>query len=122
VSNPIPPSVTPPSPHEWPNTLRTITGITNGSTTTVTCPNNGFTSADQNQTSVMFLQVKGMFQINGLPGRIIQVIDGTTFVVDINSTNFGHYASAGVISILTGQPPIENASFQYFNTPFQNLL
>jgi hypothetical protein len=121
MSNSIAPSVTPPSPNEYPNTIRVITNITNNNLAKVTSPNHGFTSLDQNLTSVMFLQVKGMRQINSRPGRIQQVIDINNFTVDINSTNFYPYISDGVISIDTGSPPIEQASFQTFNTPFQNI-
>jgi ubiquitin-activating enzyme E1-like protein len=121
MSNAIPPSVTPPSPNEWPNTLRTVTNIGRNSNTIVTAPNHGFTSQDEGVTTVIFLQVNGMRQINGLPGRIQQVVDTNTFTVNINSTNFYPYVSDGVISIVTGHPPIETESFQTFNTPFQNI-
>lgn len=121
MSNSIPPSVTPPSPNEWPETLRTITGITKDSNTIVICPDHGFTSEDEGQTTVMFLQVKGMVQINHLPGRIESVVDENIFTVDINSTNFYPYVSDGVISIVTGTPAVQQQSFQTFNTPFQNI-
>jgi hypothetical protein len=121
MSNSIPPSVTPPSPNEWPKTLRTISGISKGATTSVTSPLHGFTSQDVGLTTVMFLQVKGMIQINGTPGLIIAVPDVNTIVVNINSTNFYTYVSGGVMSIVTGTPPVETLSFQTFNTPFQNI-
>lgn len=121
MSNAIPPSVTPPSPNEWPNTLRTITGIANGNITTVTVPSHGFTDANDGITTVMFLQVRGMVQINGMPGLILSIIDTSNFTVNIDSTNFYAYTSGGVISIVTGQPPTEQESFQTFNTPFQNI-
>lgn len=121
MSNPIAPSVTFPSPNEYPNTIRTITNLQKGSITTVTAPSNTLTTQDEGLTTVVFLQVIGMAQINGLPGRVIQVIDSNTFTVDIDSLNFYPYLSGGVFSIVTGHPPIENASFQYFNTPFQNI-
>lgn len=121
MSNAIPPSVTFPSPNEYPNTLRTLTGIAKNSVTLVTCPNHGFTSQDEGVTTVMFLQVKGMYQINGLPGLIQKVIDLDNFTVNINSTNFYAYTSGGVISIVTGNPAFELESFQYFNRPFQNI-
>lgn len=121
MSNAIAPSVTPPSPNEWPNTLRSITQIDKGSITTVTSPANSLTSQDEGLTTVMFLQVVGMPQINGLPGRVINVIDTDTFTVNIDSTNFYPYISGGIFNIVTGHPPIETASFQTFNTPFQNI-
>lgn len=121
TSNAVPPSVTPPSPNEWPNTIRTITGITTDSQAQVTCPAHGFTSADVGLTSVMFLQVVGMLPINGLPGVIQSIVDVNNFTVNINTTFFPIYRSGGVISILTGQPPVETVGFQTFNTPFQNI-
>jgi hypothetical protein len=121
MSNAIPPSVTPPSPNEWPETIRTITGITKAREATITCPTHGFTSEDLNVTTVGFLQVKGMIQINGLPGVIQQVIDANNFTVNINTSQFTSYVSDGVISIETGTPPIEQVGSQWFNTPFQNI-
>jgi len=122
VINPAnPPSVTFPSPNEWPETIKTISGITNDSSAKVTCTAHGFTSADVNLTSVGFLQVKGMRQINGLPGRISEIVDANNFKVYINSTNFYPYTSGGVISVITGQPPSETLSFQTLNTPFHNI-
>jgi len=121
TSNAVPPSVTPPSPNEWPETIETITGINNDSQAKITCPNHGFTSSDVGITSIMVKQVIGMLPINGLPGLIQQVIDVNNFIVNINTTNFPIYRSGGVISILTGQPPVERQGFQYFNTPFHNI-
>jgi hypothetical protein len=117
----VPPSVTFPSPNEWPNTIKPISGILSGSTTQVRVMGHGFTALDVNVTTVDFHQVKGMTQINGLPGRIISIVDTNNFDVAIDSTNFYPYTSAGVISVVTGMPPIETASFQTFNTPFQNI-
>lgn len=122
LSNAVPPSVTPPSPNEWPqNLLKSITNITRDSQAQVTAPDHGFTTADQNTTSGCFKQVQGMIQINGREALIIQVIDTNNFTVNINSTNFYTYVSSGVFIVDTGQPPIEQAGFQYFNTPFQNI-
>ena len=121
MSNAIPPSVTPPSPNEWPETIRTITAITKDSQAKVTSTSHGFTSQDEGLTTVDFLQVKGMTQINGLPGLIQKVIDADHFTVNINSTNFYSYVSDGVANILSGIPPVETVGFQTFNTPFQNI-
>lgn len=122
TSNAVPPSVTPPSPNEWPQDLiKVLTGITNDSMALITCPSHGFTTTDQQTTSVMFLQVVGMLPINGMPGVIQEIVNANQFTVNINTTNFPIYRSAGVISVLTGQPPVEKQGFQYFNTPFQNI-
>lgn len=121
MSNPIAPSVVPPSPFEWPDTIRIVTNITKDREAVVICPSHGFTSEDENVTTVGFLQVKGMIQINGLPGVIQKVIDANTFTVNINTSQFFPYVSDGVISIETGTPPIEQTGSQWFNTPFQNI-
>lgn len=122
TSNAVPPSVTPPSPFEWPQDLiKSITFITRDSVAQVTSPNHGFTAADQNTTFGCFKQVKGMLQINGLDAIILQVIDDDNFTVAVNSTGFYDYISDGVFIVDSGQPPVERQGFQYFNTPFQNI-
>jgi hypothetical protein len=110
-----------PSPNEWPNTIQNITNINAETQATITVPSHGFTSADQGVTSVMFQQVRGMTQINGLPGRIQLVIDINNFTVDIDTTNFFAYTGGGIINLLTGEPPATQQGFQIFNTPFQNI-
>jgi len=107
TSNAVPPSVTYPSPNEWPNTIRNITGITRDAQAVVTSPSHGFTSRDQGQTVVDFLQVKGMIQINGLPGTIQTVIDNDHFTVNINSTQFYNYVGGGYANIVAGWPPYD---------------
>ena len=62
-----------------------------------------------------------MLPINGQPGLIQQIVDMDNFTVNINTTFDPPYGGGGVISIVTGQPPVEQAGFQYFNTPFQNI-
>lgn len=121
TSNAVPPSVTPPSPFEWPETVFPITNITTDSVAKVTCAAHSFTAADVGQTTVIFKQVQGMLPINGLPGLIQSVPDGTHFTVNINTTFFPVYRGGGVICIVTGQPPVETVGFQTFNTPFQNI-
>lgn len=116
-----PPSVTFPSPNEWPDTLKNITGITKAREAILTVVDHGFTAADQGITTVDILQVRGMTQINHQPGRIQLIIDPDNFSVNIDSTNYYSYTGGGVISIVTGTPPTEQASFQVFNTPFQNI-
>jgi hypothetical protein len=121
MSNAIPPSVTYPSPNEWPETIKSISGITNASVAEVTCTDHTFTTQDESVTTVLFKQVSGMLPINGLPGLIQQVIDDDHFTVNIDTTGFPVYRGGGVISIVTGQPPIETVGFQTFNTPFHNI-
>jgi len=69
----------------------------------------------------MPLQVRGMLPINGLSGLIQSIVDADHFTVDIDTNFFPVYRSGGVISILTGEPPVEQQGFQVFNTPFQNI-
>ena len=109
----IPPSVTYPSPNEWPVTYRPITDITRERQATVTSPLHGFTNAsDQNVTKVDFTQVKGMFQINGMAAYITNVVDANRFTVAIDSSHFYSYASGGFANIMTNNPPYD---------PFQNI-
>ena len=121
ASNAVPPSVTPPSPKEWPQTIKAIQGITNDSMASITCASHGFTSDDEDVTQVMYIQVARKQPINGLPGQIKSIVDVDHFTVNINTTFFPSYGGNGVISILTGQPPIEQVGSQIFNTPFQNI-
>jgi hypothetical protein len=121
TSNAVPPSVTPPSPNEYPNTIKSITGVTNATQAKITCPSHGFTNADVGLTFVMPLQVKGMLPINGVSGLIQSIVDVDHFTVNIDTTFFPIYRSGGVISILTSEPPVEQQGFQIFNRPFQNI-
>lgn len=122
TSNAVPPSVTPPSPNEWPQDLiKPVTGISKDSQAKVTSVAHGFTSADVGVTFVMLKQVKGMIQINGINALIQSIVDADHFTININSTNFYPYSSAGVVIVDSGEPPSETQGFQTFNTPFQNI-
>lgn len=109
-----PPSVVPPSPNEWPITTFLITNITKANPAKVTCPNHPFTqSQDVGITTVDFLQVKGMSQINSKNAFITTVIDTNNFTVALDTTQFYTYTSGGIISIVGGRSPY---------SPFQNIL
>lgn len=118
----IPPSVTYPSPNEFLETVYPITGISNNSQATVTCAAYPFTTEDQFVTQVTFKQVGGMLPINGITCLITNVLSSTQFQIAVDTTNFPAYTTGGVICIDTGQPPVEQQGFQYFNTPWQNVL
>ena len=117
-----PPSVTYPSPNEWLQTVYPITGITNAAQAVITCPTYSFGSEDPYVTQVTLKQVQGMLPINGITCLITEVINSTQFVVNVNTSGFPAYTSAGVICINTGQPVTETVGAQTFNTPFQNIL
>lgn len=122
ISNAVPPSVTYPSPYEWPQDLiKPITLITRDREALVQVMNHGFTAADEGITFVAFKQVEGMSQINGLNALIQSVIDADNFTVNIDSTNFYNYLSNGVIIVLSGVPPEQRQGMQIFNRPFQNI-
>jgi len=121
TSNSVPPSVTPPSPSEWPNTVRIISNITNAAVAQITSDDHGFTTQNQGVTSLTIKQVLGMIQINGITCQVQQVIDVNNFTVNINSSNFFTYTSAGVFIVDTGIPPFTTVGFQTFNTPFRNV-
>ena len=106
TSNAVPPSVTPPSPFEWPQGLiKPISGITKATQAQITSTSHGFTSADVGVTFVGFKQVQGMLQINGLNALIQSVIDANNFTVNVNSNNFHTYTSGGVVIVDSGEPP-----------------
>ena len=122
TSNAVPPSVTPPSPNEWSQDLLIqITGITRGFLTTITAPGHGMSSSSNGSTFTTFKQVVGMLPINGQTTLVQTVVDDDTFIVPIDSTNFPNYVAHGVVIIDTGIPPVQQAGFQYFNRPFQNI-
>lgn len=108
----VPPAVTPPSPDEWPDTIRNISGITKAAEAQVTITSHGFTTDDVGVTILDFLQVRGMIQINGLPGKILSIVDSNNITVNINTTNFYTYIGGGYANIVAGLPPYD---------PFQNI-
>lgn len=117
------PSVTYPSPDEWPqDQIKTITGLTKGRQVIVTSPAHGFTENDVDLTSLTIKQVVGMIQINGITALIASIVDANNFSMHIDSTNFYTYVSGGVAITDTGIPPIEQAGSQFFNTPWQNTF
>ena len=120
-----PPSVTYPSPNEWPQTAIAINGISRASQAQITAPSHGFTSTDIGITLIDFTQVKGMQQINGMTGKIVSIVNANAFTININTSPFYAYTSGGYVNNLTGSPPVppvETIGFQTFNTPFRNLL
>lgn len=121
TNNAVPPSVTPPSPFEWPQTVFSITGVTQDSQAIITCADHPFGSEDPFITQLTFKQIKGMIPLNGITALITEVLDDTRFVVNVNTTQFPVYQSGGVICVDTGQPPVEQQGSQFFNTPFQNI-
>ncbi len=109
-----PPSVVPPSPNEFPVTTFPITNITQGYPAVVTCPTHPFSeSEDATITTVDFLQVRGMDQINSKNAFILSVIDSTQFTVGIDTTQMYAYTGGGIISIVGGHSPY---------SPFKNIL
>lgn len=118
----VAPAVTAPSPNEWPSTILTITNITIGAQAQITCVSHPFTDQDVGVTTVMPLLVKGMRQINGLPGVIQGIVDADNIVVNINTSMFSPYDFGGQLSIVTGKPASDQVGSQFFNTPFKNTF
>lgn len=116
----VAPAVTPPSPNEWPSTVLTISNITNAGNAQITSVSHPFTSSDVGVTTIMPLLVKGMRQINGLPGVIQGIVDADNFIVNINTSLFSSYDFGGQLSIVTGKPPSYQVGTQFLNTPFKN--
>lgn len=110
---PIPPAVTFPSPNEWPNAIRDITGISQANHAVVTSVDHGFTQADDaGVTCIVFSRVQGMTQINGKLAPIVQVIDTDNFSVNLRTSEFEAYTSAGQLKIVCGIYPYD---------PFTNI-
>lgn len=88
-----------------------ITGISKAAQAVVLATHS-FTAADNGVTVVTFHGVVGMTQINGLSGVVVanDGVTGTTFTVNINSTNFGTYVAGtagvtgGFANVITGAP------------------
>lgn len=115
-----PPSVVPPSPNEFPVSVRTVTNITRAENAQVTIPDHGFTTAADvgvipgiGLTTLSFHYVVGMIQINTLIGMILSVIDTDNITVSIDTSNFSPYVSGGQALIVGGHSPY---------SPFENIL
>lgn len=88
-----------------------ITGISQAAQASITATHS-FTASDIGVTVVTFHGVPGMLQINGLSGVIQSVTGTTSFTVNINTTNFAAYSSAGktaglntgFANVITGAP------------------
>ena len=98
--------------------FKLITGITVGSTTTVTIANHGLLVNDY----VWFNEIQGTTQLNGLTGLVTSVIDSNSFVVNINSTGFAAYTTGGIAQYLTSSAanPDADGIRYYINGGFVN--
>jgi len=93
------------------STSLVITGLSAAANASVTATHS-FTTSDIGVTVVTFHGVPGMSQINGLSGVITGVTSTTSFTVNINSSNFTAYSSAGktagvntgFANVITGAP------------------
>jgi hypothetical protein len=117
------PSVTYPSPEEWPQTqIKTVTNITQARKAVVTSVAHGFDASFLGVTSLTFKQINGMLQMNGMTAQLDSIIDANNFTVNVDSTYFYPYAGSGVAIVDTGIPAIEQSGSQFFNTPWQNTF
>ncbi len=93
------------------STLLVITGISAAANASITATHS-FTSSDIGVTVVTFHGIPGMVQMNGLSGIVTGVTSTTSFTVNINSSNFTAYSSAGktagvntgFANVITGAP------------------
>lgn len=76
----------------------TITGISKASNAVVTSTAHGLSVGDV----VTFSQVVGMTEINRKRGKVTTVVDADNFAVNIDSTGFTTYSSAGVANLISG--------------------
>jgi hypothetical protein len=80
----------------------TITGVTKGATTVITCNN----SLDTNECSINISGVAGMTQLNG--SHIIKTSTATTIEIYTNSTGFSDYVSGGTARVLSWSQPVQS--------------
>jgi hypothetical protein len=92
------------------STGTSISAITVATSANVTSASHGLVAGD----TIIFTGVLGMTQINGLIGVVLTVPDANTFTVNVDSTAFTAYSSAGTVTkaerfiddksgVLTGQ-------------------
>lgn len=95
---------------QTPTTAKTITGITKAANAVVSSTSHGFLP----MAVVQFAGVVGMTEINGLYGTVLSV-NTNDFTVDIASTNFTTYSSAGTA---TGTQPqrVQIVGNDFYNT------
>jgi hypothetical protein len=72
-------------------TAQTISAINLGSPTQITAVGHGLVVGDY----VIFSNIVGTVELNGKIGKVVQVIDADNFTVNIDSTTFTAYSSAG---------------------------
>ena len=114
MSRSIPPSVTFPSPNEWPVTVHAIIGITRSPNPTITALNHGITlSSTQSTPKVDFDQVKGMHEINGQFAFVTKVIDANNFQIALDTSQFSPYTSGGFVNVTGGSAPIDPLTNTY---------
>lgn len=77
--------------------FKAITGITVGTTTSITIAAHGLIVGDY----VWFNEIRGTTQLNGVTGRVSSITNANTFVVAVNSTGFTAYTSGGIAQYLT---------------------
>jgi len=92
------------------DTAKAITAITKAAAAQVTAAGHGLLVGDP----VFFSGVLGMTQINGLEGAVASVIDANNFTVNINTTTFSTYTSAGTVAkiIQIASPYTETQLFE----------
>jgi len=100
----------------FPTSNLTVTGISNAANAVITAANS-FTTADYGVTVVTFHGVKGMTQINTLSGVVQSASGGTSFTVNINTSNFSTYTSGGIANIITGIPALQGGLITSGNAP-----
>ncbi len=102
------------------NTSLVITGISKAAQAVVTATHS-FTDADIGVTWVTFYGVVGMTQINTMRGQVVARSGTSTFTVNIDTTNFAAWSSAGWANVITGAPVTTQFGPQIIQTPQRDL-
>jgi hypothetical protein len=79
----------------------TITDVTLGATTTIAAAYHAYDVGDQ----VFFEGVEGTIELNGKIGRVLTVVDGDHFIVDIDSTGYTPFSADTGGAARVGAPP-----------------
>lgn len=81
---------------------KTITAVTQAANAQVTAAGHGYSAGDR----VKIAGIVGMTQLNDWTATIISIVDANNFTIDIDTTTFTAYSSAGTAAkVLTGDYP-----------------
>lgn len=81
--------------------LKTISGITLGTTTTININNHGLVVDDY----IWFNEIVGTTQLNGQTAQVATVVNADNITINVNSSSYTLYTSGGIAQYLTSSAP-----------------